>query len=58
MHPYPHRPNPAPAPRQRVPNPVPRVKHPDWLARRVAEKEDAFKQARGGGRARGGVGAS
>jgi len=33
-----------PAALQRVDNPVPRVKHPDWLARLVREKHDTFKQ--------------
>jgi len=33
-----------PAALQRVPNPVPRVKHPDWLARKVREKNDPSKQ--------------
>lgn len=27
-----------------VPNPVPRVEHPEWIGRRVAEKEDQRKQ--------------
>jgi DNA polymerase epsilon subunit 1 len=31
---------------QRVDNPVPRVRHPDWLHRRVAEKEDTHKQTK------------
>ncbi|KAL4450230.1 hypothetical protein ABPG77_010899 [Micractinium sp. CCAP 211/92] len=35
-----------PAAMQRVPNPVPRVKHPDWLHKKVQEKEDTFKQAK------------
>ena len=30
---------------QKVPNPVPRVKHPDWLARSVREKDDTFRQS-------------
>lgn len=29
---------------QKVPNPVPRIRHPDWLLRRVANLEDKFKQ--------------
>lgn len=33
-----------PAAMQRVPNPVPRVRHPDWLFRRVAARENRFKQ--------------
>lgn len=33
-----------PAALQRVPNPVPRVHHPDWLSRRVAKLTDKFKQ--------------
>lgn len=33
-----------PAALQRIPNPVPRVHHPDWLARRVANLTDKFKQ--------------
>ena len=33
-----------PAAMQRVTNPVPRVRHPDWLHRRVREKEDRFQQ--------------
>jgi len=35
-----------PAAMQRVANPVPRVKHPDWLHRKVAEKEDTHKQTK------------
>jgi DNA polymerase epsilon subunit 1 len=35
-----------PAAMQRVPNPVPRVRHPDWLHKRVAEKDDTHKQAK------------
>ena len=31
---------------QRVDNPVPRVRHPDWLHRKVAEKEDTHKQTK------------
>lgn len=27
-----------------MPNPVPRVNHPDWLLRRLVEKTDSFKQ--------------
>ncbi|EPQ31767.1 uncharacterized protein PFL1_01099 [Pseudozyma flocculosa PF-1] len=33
-----------PAAMQKVINPVPRVRHPDWLFKRVAAKEDKFKQ--------------
>lgn len=33
-----------PAALQGVENPVPRVKHPDWLRKRVAEVTDLFKQ--------------
>lgn len=33
-----------PAALQGVENPVPRVKHPDWLRKRVAEVNDQFKQ--------------
>lgn len=33
-----------PAAMQRVPNPVPRVRHPDWLLRRVAAREDKVSQ--------------
>ncbi|KAI0224564.1 DNA polymerase epsilon catalytic subunit [Massospora cicadina] len=35
-----------PAAMQRVPNPVPRVPHPDWLAKRVASHDDCFQQRR------------
>jgi DNA polymerase epsilon subunit 1 len=35
-----------PAAMQGVRNPVPRVKHPDWLRKRVAAHEDKFKQHR------------
>ncbi|KAI9016029.1 putative POL2-DNA polymerase epsilon, calytic subunit A [Hyaloraphidium curvatum] len=35
-----------PAAMQKVENPVPRVKHPDWLAKRVTAKEDLVKQRR------------
>ncbi|GAA5902780.1 hypothetical protein JCM6882_004064 [Rhodosporidiobolus microsporus] len=35
-----------PAALQKVPNPVPRIRHPDWLHRRVANLEDKFKQHR------------
>jgi len=35
-----------PAAMQRVPNPVPRVRHPEWLHRRVREKEDRLQQRR------------
>jgi DNA polymerase epsilon subunit 1 len=33
-----------PATLQKIPNPVPRVSHPDWLQRRINTKEDKFKQ--------------
>jgi DNA polymerase epsilon subunit 1 len=33
-----------PAALQRVPNPVPRVRHPDWLHKRVMAKADKFQQ--------------
>lgn len=33
-----------PAALQRISNPVPRIRHPDWLFRRVANLEDKFKQ--------------
>ncbi|KAF7120543.1 hypothetical protein RHSIM_Rhsim13G0107600 [Rhododendron simsii] len=33
-----------PAAMQKVANPVPRVVHPDWLHKRVREKEDKFRQ--------------
>ena len=29
-----------------MPNPVPRVKHPEWLHKRLLEKNDNFKQRR------------
>ncbi|KAI8376487.1 uncharacterized protein BYT42DRAFT_574794 [Radiomyces spectabilis] len=35
-----------PAAMQKVLNPVPRVRHPDWLYNRVAAKDDKFKQYR------------
>ncbi|KAH8548277.1 hypothetical protein BGW37DRAFT_507320 [Umbelopsis sp. PMI_123] len=35
-----------PAAMQKVSNPVPRVRHPDWLFKRVAQKDDKFKQNR------------
>ncbi|ORX90877.1 putative DNA polymerase epsilon catalytic subunit A [Basidiobolus meristosporus CBS 931.73] len=35
-----------PAAMQKVTNPVPRVRHPDWLLRRVAAKDDIYKQNR------------
>ncbi|XP_039270554.2 DNA polymerase epsilon catalytic subunit A-like [Styela clava] len=35
-----------PAALQGVPNPVPRVRHPDWLHKRLMEKNDVFKQKR------------
>ncbi|GMK56709.1 hypothetical protein CspeluHIS016_0305490 [Cutaneotrichosporon spelunceum] len=33
-----------PAALQKVPNPVPRIRHPDWLFKRVAAREDKFQQ--------------
>ncbi|KAI0635175.1 DUF1744-domain-containing protein [Trametes polyzona] len=33
-----------PAAMQKVANPVPRIRHPDWLHRRVAALEDKFRQ--------------
>ncbi|SCU95828.1 LAFA_0G02542g1_1 [Lachancea sp. 'fantastica'] len=33
-----------PAALQNVKNPVPRVEHPEWLRKRIATKEDKFKQ--------------
>jgi DNA polymerase epsilon subunit 1 len=35
-----------PAALQGVSNPVPRVKHPDWLHKKLMEKNDVFKQKR------------
>ncbi|KAF5305758.1 hypothetical protein FQR65_LT07654 [Abscondita terminalis] len=35
-----------PAAMQGVTNPVPRVRHPDWLHKRILEKNDVFKQRR------------
>ncbi|KAI9351947.1 hypothetical protein BD770DRAFT_393656 [Pilaira anomala] len=35
-----------PAAMQKVRNPVPRIRHPDWLFKRVAAKDDKFKQHR------------
>uniref|UniRef100_A0A1D2A3C0 DNA polymerase epsilon catalytic subunit n=1 Tax=Auxenochlorella protothecoides TaxID=3075 RepID=A0A1D2A3C0_AUXPR len=35
-----------PAAMQLIPNPVPRVAHPDWLLRKVREKTDTHKQRR------------
>lgn len=35
-----------PAAMQRIPNPVPRVPHPDWLAKRIATRDDRFQQRR------------
>ena len=35
-----------PAAMQKVSNPVPRIRHPDWLHRRVAALEDRFQQHR------------
>ncbi|KAI0700326.1 hypothetical protein BC835DRAFT_1412133 [Cytidiella melzeri] len=33
-----------PAAMQKVANPVPRIRHPDWLHRRVAAQDDRFRQ--------------
>lgn len=33
-----------PAALQKISNPVPRIRHPDWLFKRVAAKEDKFRQ--------------
>lgn len=30
----------------KVPNPVPRVRHPDWLHKKMLEKNDTYKQRR------------
>ncbi|XP_005182541.1 DNA polymerase epsilon catalytic subunit 1 [Musca domestica] len=35
-----------PAALQGLPNPVPRVQHPDWLHKKISEKNDVFKQRR------------
>ncbi|XP_030759546.1 DNA polymerase epsilon catalytic subunit A [Sitophilus oryzae] len=35
-----------PAAMQGVPNPVPRVRHPDWLHKKILEKNDTCKQRR------------
>lgn len=35
-----------PAALQKISNPVPRIRHPDWLFKRVANLEDKFKQKR------------
>ncbi|XP_060536886.1 DNA polymerase epsilon catalytic subunit 1 [Cylas formicarius] len=35
-----------PAAMQGVPNPVPRVRHPDWLHKKILEKNDTYKQRR------------
>jgi DNA polymerase epsilon subunit 1 len=35
-----------PAAMQKVRNPVPRVRHPDWLFKRIQAKDDKFKQHR------------
>ena len=35
-----------PAAMQGISNPVPRIKHPDWLHKKMLEKNDAFKQRR------------
>lgn len=35
-----------PAAMQRVPNPVPRIRHPDWLHKKVSQKEDIHKQTK------------
>lgn len=29
-----------------IPNPVPRIRHPDWLHKKMLEKTDNFKQRR------------
>jgi DNA polymerase epsilon subunit 1 len=29
---------------QGVPNPVPRIRHPDWLHKKIMEKTDTLKQ--------------
>ncbi len=29
---------------QGIPNPVPRIAHPDWLHKKIAEKNDTLKQ--------------
>ncbi|KAI9141033.1 DNA polymerase-like protein epsilon [Paraphysoderma sedebokerense] len=48
-----------PAAMQNVRNPVPRVKHPDWLRKRVANLDDKFQQKRMtdffGGRSKGDI---
>ena len=35
-----------PAAMQKIPNPVPRVRHPDWLMKRVAAREDKVSQVK------------
>ena len=35
-----------PAALQKVPNPVPRVSHPDWLERRIRTRDDVLKQSK------------
>ncbi|MBZ6370555.1 MAG: DUF1744 domain-containing protein [Microbacterium hominis] len=35
-----------PAALQKIVNPVPRIRHPDWLFRRIANQDDKFKQHR------------
>ncbi|CAI9589194.1 unnamed protein product, partial [Staurois parvus] len=35
-----------PAALQQVKNPVPRVRHPDWLHKKLLEKNDIYKQKR------------
>ncbi|RAH43750.1 DNA polymerase epsilon catalytic subunit POL2 [Aspergillus brunneoviolaceus CBS 621.78] len=35
-----------PAALQKIRNPVPRVAHPDWLQRRINQKDDKFKQTK------------
>jgi DNA polymerase epsilon subunit 1 len=29
---------------QGIPNPVPRIRHPDWLHKKILEKNDTLKQ--------------
>ncbi|TIC52238.1 putative DNA polymerase epsilon catalytic subunit A [Wallemia mellicola] len=33
-----------PAALQKIPNPVPRIQHPDWLYKRIANSDDKFRQ--------------
>ncbi|KAL1514239.1 hypothetical protein ABEB36_003526 [Hypothenemus hampei] len=35
-----------PAAMQGIPNPVPRIQHPDWLHKKILEKNDTYKQRR------------